>query len=466
MRPGGPLDAGRARPLRDLRPHLPLALRAALQLRADLRSPRRVDLLGPLRRRHPLRRARLRPRRPGPRRTPTSSRYAAGHKAMGLYAMWALRDEVARVGRAGAAAGGRAAAPAPRGPARLSPQPDHRDAALRAVRRQGARRAPDAGDAVRQALDRRLRRRRRQLDRPRLRRARPLRRRRARACTSSRARAASRPGRVAEALAAAGTASPRQRRPAPRLEPGVHRQRPRLPRGRRPGRLRAVGPAGALLPARLERGLRPRRARLPADRRRAAAARSRSTTASRRRSSTAPSRAGSTASRARPRTAPDTSSAPTGFYEALAELTGTGAEVVLPTCDAGRAALRAAAREDKAPATVREECFWEALEVVRDAGRGRAARRRRRWPRGFAAARERLDARGRARRARAPRASRPPTSSPPRRDRADPGRAARSQPGSSTTLRGELGRALQHLQRGLRRRLPRRLRRPRSARPA
>ena len=56
--------------------------------------------------------------------------YAAGHKAMGLYAMWALRDEVTRVGRPDAPAGRREAAPAPRGPARLPPQPDHRDAAL------------------------------------------------------------------------------------------------------------------------------------------------------------------------------------------------------------------------------------------------------------------------------------------------------------------------------------------------
>ena len=85
--------------------------------------------------------------RPGPRRTPTSSRYAAGHKAMGLYAMWALRDEIAARRRAGPAARRPEAAAAPRGPARLPPQPDHRDAALHALRRQGARRAPDAGHA-------------------------------------------------------------------------------------------------------------------------------------------------------------------------------------------------------------------------------------------------------------------------------------------------------------------------------
>ena len=56
--------------------------------------------------------------------------YAAGHKAMGLYSMWALRDELARVGNPAPAADGRGRAPAPRGPARLPPQPDERDPAL------------------------------------------------------------------------------------------------------------------------------------------------------------------------------------------------------------------------------------------------------------------------------------------------------------------------------------------------
>src|SRR3989304_1348947 len=50
-----------APPLRDARPRLPLAVRAALQLRPHLGPSRRLDLVGPVRRRAPLRRARLRP---------------------------------------------------------------------------------------------------------------------------------------------------------------------------------------------------------------------------------------------------------------------------------------------------------------------------------------------------------------------------------------------------------------------
>ena len=56
--------------------------------------------------------------------------YAAGHKAMGLYSMWALRDELARVGNPALLPADAARPPAPRGPPRLPPQPDHRDAAL------------------------------------------------------------------------------------------------------------------------------------------------------------------------------------------------------------------------------------------------------------------------------------------------------------------------------------------------
>ena len=41
--------------------------------------------------------------------------YAAGHKAMGLYAMWALRDEIARLGAPRAPAGRRPAAAPSRG---------------------------------------------------------------------------------------------------------------------------------------------------------------------------------------------------------------------------------------------------------------------------------------------------------------------------------------------------------------
>ena len=56
--------------------------------------------------------------------------YAAGHKAMGLYAMWALRDELARVAGSSLLPADDEAPPASGGPARLSPQPDHRHAAL------------------------------------------------------------------------------------------------------------------------------------------------------------------------------------------------------------------------------------------------------------------------------------------------------------------------------------------------
>ena len=131
------------------------------------------------------------------------------------------------------------------------------------------------------------------------------------------------PGRVAEAMAAAGTASLAQRRSCtstgtrPRSTPTGSAATARSAR-----RLRAVGPRGARLPARLERHLRARRHRLPADRRRPAPGRGPRTTASRPRSSTAPSRAGSTASRAGPRTAPATSSARDGFYDALGPLAG------------------------------------------------------------------------------------------------------------------------------------------------
>jgi transketolase len=130
-----------------------------------------------------------------------------------------------------------------------------------------------------------------------------------------------------------------------------------------------------------------------------------------------------------------------GFYEALAEL--TGGEAVLPTCAPGDQRCVAAARDDKARGdAVREECFWAALEVVRarvaaerPTAEALAAR--------LQAARERLDARARAPRALAPNVDAVyalATSS----DATIPD-GLRLAPGSSTTLRGELGRALRHL---------------------
>ncbi len=69
-----PALGGRAGRLRDPRSALPRALRPALQLRADLGPSRRLDLVGPLRGRPAVRRARLRPGRLPSARTPTSCR--------------------------------------------------------------------------------------------------------------------------------------------------------------------------------------------------------------------------------------------------------------------------------------------------------------------------------------------------------------------------------------------------------
>ena len=130
-----------------------------------------------------------------------------------------------------------------------------------------------------------------------------------------------------------------------------------------------------------------------------------------------------------------------GFYEALAQLFGGGAaghaaaEAALPTCSPGD--QRCAGPGGPA---VREECFWAALEVIRrrvaeerPAAEALGGRLR--------AARERLD-----RRARAPRRGAPDVEAVFAAAAADgiPDEL-RLTPGSSATLRGELGRALHHL---------------------
>jgi transketolase len=134
-----------------------------------------------------------------------------------------------------------------------------------------------------------------------------------------------------------------------------------------------------------------------------------------------------------------------GFYEAVAELARTtGAEVEWPACDP---ADRACAGPDGA--TVRERCFWTALEAVRAQVRAQqpmaAALAQR-----LAAARDRLDALERAPRPGAARvddayelaaASAQVAPAP----EATP-EELRLEPGTFTTLRGELGRALHHLQ--------------------
>lgn len=125
-----------------------------------------------------------------------------------------------------------------------------------------------------------------------------------------------------------------------------------------------------------------------------------------------------------------------GFCAALAPLTGQSSGI-LPTCEAGAQRCQASAE----PASVIEACFWEALGIVRnvlerqpDAVTALAGR--------LTAARARLDARHRRPRPDAPRleavyevvAKGPATPA-----------ELRLEPGTTTTLRGELGRALGHL---------------------
>src|SRR5665647_2422552 len=153
----GPALGGRPRPLRDPGPPVSLAVRPALQLRADVRAPRWLDLVRAFRGGDPFRRPRLRPRRPRPagRRHHLLRRRPQGHGA--VCDLGPARRGGARR-RARPAAGRREAAAAPRGPPRLPPQPHHQHPAVPAVPRQSARRAPHAGHTVREAVHRRLRR--------------------------------------------------------------------------------------------------------------------------------------------------------------------------------------------------------------------------------------------------------------------------------------------------------------------
>jgi transketolase len=126
-----------------------------------------------------------------------------------------------------------------------------------------------------------------------------------------------------------------------------------------------------------------------------------------------------------------------GFYEAVAELTAAGA-AALPTCEPGD---QRCSKEERGDA-VREECFWAALGVVRtvieESGPAVAALCGR-----LRAARERLDARGRKPRAGAPRvAAVYETAAAEAAHTPDELRLAA---GASTTLRGELGRSLHYL---------------------
>ncbi len=134
-----------------------------------------------------------------------------------------------------------------------------------------------------------------------------------------------------------------------------------------------------------------------------------------------------------------------GFYEALAELSRTtGAAIELPTCDP---ADRACAGPDGA--SVRERCFWTALQAIRGQVHAQlpmaAALAQR-----LAAARDRLEALERAPRPGAPRIDDAYELAAAAAQMAPAPEATptelRLAPGTQATLRGELGRALHHLQ--------------------
>ncbi len=134
-----------------------------------------------------------------------------------------------------------------------------------------------------------------------------------------------------------------------------------------------------------------------------------------------------------------------GFYEALAELSrATGAEIELPTCAPDE--QRCAGPDG---ATVREQCFWTALQAIRAQVHAQLPMAAALADR-LAAARDRLEALERAPRPGAPRVddayelaadaaqiAPAPEATP---------RELRLEPGTFTTLRGEFGRALHHLQ--------------------
>ena len=165
-------------------------------------------------------------------------------------------------------------------------------------------------------------------------------------------------------------------------------------------------------------------------------------------------------------TAPATSSAPRASIEAVAELSrhrrrrrAADLRARRPRAATGRTARRCAR---SASGRRCRSCAPRSTQRPADGGRAGASGSRR-VPR---PARRRATAAPRP----APRASTTSTSSPPRRRRSHPDRGdaeeLRLEPGTFTTLRGELGRALQLPASGLRRGVPRRRRRPRSARPA
>ena len=184
------------------------------------------------------------------------------------------------------------------------------------------------------------------------------------------------PGRVCRGARGRRHRFARQRHPARRLEPGLDRLERVCREGDVPGRLRAMGAGGAGLPPRLERHPGPRRLRLAADRGRAALAldldNGQPTAVVYRtlkgwqygiegRASHGAGHALCSAGFSRRRRVPEARLLPRVLR--------------LPTCDAATRAARRAA-------TVVEQCYWEALEVVR--ARLGAARRWTHWQRGCA----------------------------------------------------------------------------------
>jgi transketolase len=124
-----------------------------------------------------------------------------------------------------------------------------------------------------------------------------------------------------------------------------------------------------------------------------------------------------------------------GFYHALVELSAR-TTCALPSCDAS--GHRCETGHDGA--AMMEQCFYDALLLVREAVEKDAGTARRMAAR-LGEARRRLDARGRARRADAPRVEavyRLAAGDTPPAELA-------LEPGTVTTLRAELGRALGHL---------------------
>ena len=302
--------------------------------------------------------------------------YAAGHKAMGLYSLWALRDELARIGAPEIAARTCATACASRtcwasAATRSRARRCSRASAPRPSTATPLRPLPSCGWPP----------------------ARPASGSPPRSDSPSAARdyyggeRAPRPRRRGRGRPDPRAASPRRSRPPapPRLDNVVVHldwnqasiDSDRVCRdGRRARRLRAVDAAGAVLAPRLERHLRPRRHRLPAGHRGPAPGGRPSTRASPPPSSTARSRAGSTASRAAPPTAPATSSAREGFYKAMSRRSTQLAGSVPAQL---RARARAAARTPRRGTTVMEECFWDALCARARPARGVARSWSRPW---------------------------------------------------------------------------------------